>query len=50
MKEALENAIKKNAERAAGPNVNADEALKFTQAACNAMNALALLTNLKLPH
>lgn len=47
MKEELENAVKINAEKAASKNTTADEALKYTQAACNAMNALNCLSNIK---
>lgn len=40
MKEELEKAVKNNAERASKEDITADEALKFTQAALNASNAL----------
>lgn len=46
MKEKLEEAIKAAAEKAA-QSKNADEALKFTQAALNAVHALSTLSNIK---
>lgn len=46
MKDALEKAITHVA-TLASETKSADEALKFTQSACNAMNALACLSNIK---
>jgi len=40
MKEALENAVKVNAQKAAIKSCSADDALKYTQAAVNATNAM----------
>lgn len=45
MKEALENAVKTNAEKAAKAS-SPDEAMKYTQAALNAVNALITLSNI----
>jgi len=44
MEEELKKAIKAVAEKATETK-SADEALKFTQAACNAANALCALAN-----
>ncbi len=46
MEEALKNAVKHTAEQAA-KTTNAVEALQYTQAAVNAANALACLSNIK---
>ena len=40
MKDALEKAVQVNAEKAAKSETSADEALKYTQAAVNAANAM----------
>ena len=40
MKDALEKAVQVNAEKAAKPEASADAALKYTQAAVNAANAM----------
>jgi len=40
MKEALEKAVKVNAEKAASKDCKADDALKYSQAALNAAHAL----------
>lgn len=46
MKESLEKAVKVNAEKASDLGHTADEALKFTQAAVNADNALRALKDI----
>jgi len=40
MKDALKKAVQVNAEKAASKDCKADDALKFTQAAVNAANAM----------
>ena len=40
MKDALKKAVQVNAEKAAGKDCKADDALKYTQAAVNAANAM----------
>jgi len=45
MKDQLEKAVKQNAEMACKKNVTGDEAMKYTQAALNAANALRTLRN-----
>lgn len=46
MKEELEKAIK-TAAKLAAETTNADNALKFTQAALNAAHAFAMITNIR---
>lgn len=47
MKQALKNAVKNNAQLASAGGVKADDALKYTQAAVNAANALRALQDVR---